>query len=271
MTAEMNVLIFSFRLNLLSWWRRCPAGPEEDCSIASGHGKSKWSFTLRHQSWTHADARLVVRKRKCHQWRRLSYTHWSVSKYNVLQSLSVYWPRLSSVIKVDIRWCLYAITRSRSVDSCPRLVRVLFADRTQLVIILIAGTDTSSVSQFLWIGFWTEILCCLYTRKMSLKFSNSIMSIICSPTIKLCRRLSATYHLALMKWSCTWSLCVICQELVAAKSLQLNTKKTEVMWLSSATNVSKLSPGERYLQGGAVSCNPRPRLDRWLWAHDEVT
>jgi hypothetical protein len=33
----------------------------------------------------------------------------------------------------------------------------------------------------------------------------------------------------------------------ASKRLQLNTKKTEVMWFGSATNLGKLSPADKLI------------------------
>ena len=42
----------------------------------------------------------------------------------------------------------------------------------------------------------------------------------------------------------------------AAKGLQLNTKKTEVMWFGSATNFGKLSSAEQHLKVGPDNVLP---------------
>jgi len=53
------------------------------------------------------------------------------------------------------------------------------------------------------------------------------------------------------------SLCVRCQyNWCAAKRLQLNTKKTEVMWFGSATNLSKFSSADRHLKVGCDNVSP---------------
>ena len=64
----------------------------------------------------------------------------------------------------------------------------------------------------------------LLTLKMSLKFSSSIVSFItCSPTI--CRRLAATYHLALMKWSLDLELVCHLSRICVQQSVFSSTQK----------------------------------------------
>jgi len=42
----------------------------------------------------------------------------------------------------------------------------------------------------------------------------------------------------------------------ASKRLQLNTKKTEVMWFGSATNLKKLSTGDKLIHVGPDTIEP---------------
>src|SRR5664279_4486490 len=46
----------------------------------------------------------------------------------------------------------------------------------------------------------------------------------------------------------------------ASKRLQLNTKKTEVMWFGSATNLNKLSTGDKLIHVGPDTIQPTTQV-----------
>lgn len=131
-----------------------------------------------------------------------------------------------------------------------------FLDRTQVVV---TGTDSSSVSELL-IG----------TPQGSVLGPRSFVSYTEDVTAVF-QKHRVRHHLFADDMQCTGrckpsgvremtaglGVCVTAvSDWCASKRLQLNTKKTEVMWFGSATNLRKLSSADKQIQVGPDSISP---------------